>query len=123
PDWRHYLAVAVVEHVVHAPRIGAEAGDGQLARSGFLQTGIQLGEQSFDVPMQLAVLALHRPVREAVQFFERNFSAIERAEHEPPALRAEVAGKVVCGHNSFLPSAWRSLRSSVNVSNARPRSA
>jgi hypothetical protein len=40
---------------------------------------------------------------EAVQFFERNFSVIERAEHQPAAVRAEVASKIMSGHKEIRP--------------------
>ena len=42
-------AALVVEHVIHAPGIGADTGDGQLARGGFRQAGLQLVEQAVDV--------------------------------------------------------------------------
>src|SRR4051794_2775238 len=49
---RNEIAVFGEEHVIQSPRVSADAGDGQIAPSGFFQPRLQLRKQSWDVPMQ-----------------------------------------------------------------------
>src|SRR5208283_3374508 len=88
----------VVKHVIHAPGIGADAGDGQPARGGFFQSRLQLVEQAIQVPVQRAG-GLDRAVGKTMQLLQDDFAAVERAEHEASAIRTEVAGEVMCGHS------------------------
>ena len=41
-------------------------------------------------------------VGEAVEFLDGDFAVVERAEHEPAAVGAEVAGEIMCGHGENL---------------------
>jgi len=97
PHRRHHPPASVEKHVVHAPRISADAGDGQLARGGLFQAGLQLVEQAVNVPMQRAA-GFDRAVGKAMQILQDNFAAGERAEYKTAAVRAEVAGEIMRGH-------------------------
>jgi transaldolase len=52
-----------------------------------------------------------------MQFFERNFSIGERAEHEAAAVGAEVKGKIVSGHKEIRRQFKRVMRG-VKISSA-----
>jgi hypothetical protein len=38
-----------------------------------------------------------------VEFLDGNFAVVERAEDEPAAVGAEVAGEIMCGHGESSP--------------------
>ncbi len=48
------VAIGVEQHVIDSPRIGANAGNRQVARSGLLDSGKDLLFQVGQVPMQMA---------------------------------------------------------------------
>lgn len=93
-------ALGIEEDVIEAPGVGADAGDGQLARGGEAQAGFQLIEQLRDVPVEGFAVALDG-VGEAVDFFESDTPVVRRprvvqgAEHEATAFGAEIAGQVM----------------------------
>ena len=70
---------------------------GRLARGGFFQAGLQLFQQAGEIPVQRAG-GLDGAVGKTVKFFNGDFAVVERAEHEPAAVGAEVAGEIMCGH-------------------------
>ena len=39
----------------------------------------------------------HRAVGKPVEFLQRKFSGVERAEHEASAVGSEIAGEIMCG--------------------------
>ena len=91
------LAGCIEEHVVHAPRVGADAGDHLAKRTGTGQAGADAVEQRRDVPVHPIAVA-DRRVAEAGKLLERDAAVLERAEHHPAALSAEVDGQIAGSH-------------------------
>ena len=95
---QHQLAL-VHQDVIHTPRIHADARDRQPPRRDFPQAGLHVFPQPHHVPAQGAV-ETQRAIWKAVDFFEREPSVRERAEHHAPAPGTEVHGDVmVCSHS------------------------
>jgi hypothetical protein len=88
----------IEQDIIDAPGIGADSGDGQPALRGLFQAGKNLLVEVGKVPVQV-VSRRHDPVGEAMDFLQRETSALERAQHKAAAFGSQVDGKVIsCAH-------------------------
>ena len=85
---RQQPAARVEEPEVDAPRVDTDRGDGTIG-AGTTQARGDLAEQVQEVPVQRAGQR-HRDVGEPVDVRDREAVAVERADEDPAALRAEV---------------------------------
>ena len=75
--------------------------------TAFLQPFLDLHEKPRRIPVQAVAAGagkMHRPVGEAMDFFERQPLAVEPSDDRPPARRAEVEGEVVARVESWISS-------------------
>ena len=108
PHWQYRQAAFVINHVIHPPRIGADAGHRQFFGRGFFQAGLEFIQQAVQFPMQRAS-HLGGSGGKPVQLFQRYFSLVERAENKPAAVRAQITGKIISRHKFlqfYAPFAW-----------------
>ena len=91
------LAGSIEEDIVHTPCVGTDTGDRPPKRTGTAQTGADAVEQRRNVPVHPLAIA-NRRVAEAGEFLERDAAVLERAEHHPAALSAEVDGQIAGSH-------------------------
>ncbi len=103
---RDQLSPGIEQEIIHAPRIGADAGNGEAVRRGFLQAGLQLLKQLGNVPVQ-RVARFDRRVGKPMDLLERQFCFRQRPEHEPAALGAQITSQVVGGHGSAVRCGMR----------------
>ena len=83
------LASCIEKHIVHAPSVGADAGDYLAKRTGTGQAGADAIEQRRDVPVHPIAVA-DRRIAETGEFLELDAAVLERAEYHPAALSAKV---------------------------------
>ena len=90
---RQRAVVGVEQDVVAVPGRGAKAGDGQVERGGLRDGGedlfLELGEVGGGGAM--------RAHREGGDFLEGEQRAVEGAEEDATAIKAEIAGEIVGG--------------------------
>ena len=88
-------AVRPQQGEVHAPRIDADAIERQVPfPPGNRQAALDLVPEPQRVPIQRVEHA-HRRIGEAVQFFDCQPAAFQRAQHRASALRAQIESQVV----------------------------
>ena len=108
------VAVQVERHVVHRPRVHRDRSDRDARVERLGERELDLRPHRLDVPVQVPV-ALDERRLEAMQLLEAHDVALERAEHDPSARRAEIDRQVA------RSGAHRPLRAStLTGASARP---
>lgn len=91
---RQHRMHAVGVHVIHTPRIHAQARNGHSALRDLAETGLQFLKDSPHVPAQ-GTEHLHHGARETLHFLERELPLGKRREHLAPTVHTQVAGEVM----------------------------